>query len=442
MDIQALKNEIVQRLELQAAAEDAARTGMPASDSSSLSGDETGIIAEASKCGKTEIEKLNSHCKEIDQTIRECRQACQDSQQQRRQFIPAPQPQDNLAAAARAAEENAVAACNQFKHDNNLRRDPTGDDRLTQITWVVVVVIVEGMFNSYFFAPASGHGLFGGFATALFIGVVNVGFAFVGGVLGLRYAKNHCNPVFNLTGLAWFLLCMSVCFLMISMATLYRGHLEILQTEDWDSEIIANEANRRAIESLVALNIKELFGSVNSVILFFIGALCAMAGVWKGYEYDDPYPGYGHMWRQKIEAEERHKEAVREHNARRREWLQGNGSKIQGTKIALNKAVNNLRTKQGVLSERIRDMSGIADEAAQLASVLLQFYRSWNSRIRASKPPAYFGTFPTRDDFSLLTEQSADIREQARKMMSEADQMIEECDQEIREVQRVLDAKS
>ena len=273
----------------------------------------------------------------------------------------------------------------------------------------------------------------------MLIGVVNVAFAFWGGVLGLRYAKNHYNPGANLAGLIWFLLCMCVCAAMVSLATLYRVHIEALKVADLDSSLIASQASELAIASLSSLDGSGLFGSVDSIILFFLGSLCAMFGVWKGYEYDDPYPGFGGMWRQMEEAKNRHAEAIDENRGRVQEWKNSYGGGIRQALRTLQDSAGQMRTKARTMYDFRDQIGDAAHLAAELASGLLRAYRVKNQQLRGGTAPGYFSEYPDRKSFALVDKRSGESRRRAEGLYKQAEDLLKSCDEEIRMMRKFLE---
>ncbi len=437
MDINLARDEIAERLQLDEEASRDAHAGVPPPDAASPGGFEVQIMAAAREEGQKYIGRLDQHCRYAEDELKQCEEVLEESKRKRQQAI-AVAPPDIDSETTKRAQDNAIAAYNKFKSDNSISRDATGDDRVTQSVWALVAAIAEGALNSYFFAPASGHGVLGGFATAILIGVVNVAFAFWGGVLGLRYAKNHHNPAANLAGLVWFFLCMTVCLAMVSLATLYRVHIEELKAADLDSSLIAAQASERAIAGLFAMD-GGLFGSVDSIILFFLGALCAMFGVWKGYEYDDSYPGFGAMWRQMEEAKNRHAEAADENRERIQDWKNNYGGGMRQALSVLQDATSTMRTKARAMYD-FRDQTGDAAHlAAELASGLLRAYRVKNQQLRGSAPPAYFAQYPDRKAFTLLDKRGGESRRRAEALYKKSEELLKGCDEEIRVIRKFLE---
>lgn len=438
MDTNQIKEKIAARLGLDADAVQSARTETPATDATALSGHESGIMAAARQFGQKHIALLDTLREETGKAADVCEKMLRNSEVQRRQAVNIKPPESNM-DDMRQAQNSAISAYKRFQNDNKLLRDASGDDRLVQFIWIIVIIIVESALNSHFFAPASGHGVLGGFATASFISIVNVGFAFWAGVLGLRYAKNHCNPAANLGGLFWFLLCILVCAMMISLATFYRGHIETFRSDDLDSVKIAELASAMAVKSLLTVDVSGLFSSVDSVILFFAGMLCAMAGVWKGYEYDDPYPGFGAMWRQKEDAVLRYQDEQQQHNTRINLWRQNQGGNIKQAESTLLHAFNKMKTELDGMNKKCNELAQIPDDTATLASALLQSYRTRNTEIRATDPPPYFSNYPGREDFLPLTEQAAEARRLAVSSREETDALLAKCKDEFRAIQESLE---
>lgn len=217
--------------------------------------------------------------------------------------------------AAYAQFEKASVHLRSFKDENQLRRDILNDDRKIQLMWVFVIVVVEGLLNSWFFQDAFTSGLAGGFLMAFLVSGVNVSFAFIAGVLGLRYLLNHINAVKQLGGAFVFVACIMICSFIVSMTALFRGSMDNIRATDDTlfGDDLLNPAWENAKSLLLNFELFSMFATFGSFIVFFVGFICAILGIWKGYEYDDPYPGYGPLHRTVLEAEVEADEAREEY---------------------------------------------------------------------------------------------------------------------------------
>ncbi len=438
MDINALIRELSDSLGLAEAARNDAAAGIPAADASAPTSTENGAIAAARQTARRCIELLEELTRQTEDALIPCGEALRESRRQRQNANDGAPPESDL-GAARAARDNAAAAYNKFKHDNAIVRDASGDDRLAQFAWAAAIVAAEGAVNSLLFRHAFSGGIAEGFIAAFFIGLVNVGFAFVGGALCLRYAVNHYKLPVKLGGLCGFLMCVSVCAATVAMAAWFRGHVDLLRQEDMDSAQIAVVAWRMSLDSFINADIRELFSSLNGFLLVAVGVLCAMGGVWKGYEYDDPYPGFGDMLRQKENAEELYLEAQQTHDARLLKWRKNSGGGMRRADEELQNAAGELKTAARGMRRAAADAAGLPDAAAALAGGLLSVYRAQNAKIRAAAAPDYFSHYPQGKEFSALFSQSASVRKSAVKNSEAAEALLAECEEERRRVWKALE---
>ena len=433
MDVNALTAELSDRLGLKESAQRDAAAGIPAQSATEPAGAEIQAIAEAEKAGRKAAKMLGSHCQESESAIQKCGNALSDVRRQRQMADDQPPFADDL-DVLRIARDGAVAAYNQFKSDNGLRREASGDDRFVQIIWAIVIMVVEGACNSYFFAPASEFGLAGGFFVAFFISLVNVAFAFAGGALGLRYT-NHCEPGKKLGGILWGAVCFLICAVVVSLSAWFRGHIDALGVDASDNLML--DAWEASLESLKNADFWGLISSLHAFLLMFVGVLCALFGVWKGYEFDDPYPGFGRMFRQKEEAAENYNYAKSEYDERMRAWRSGRKGMLREMLRNLENAVNAMQVAfDGFRRETAS--ANLSAQTEQLSRRLLSVYRQENTTIRADTPPPYFGRFPGRDEFRGLDEEVHRWREKCGALESDVTRLAGECRDEADEIRREL----
>ena len=433
MDVNALTAELAGKLGLKESAQRDAAAGIPARDATEPTGAEVTAVAEAEKAGQKAVKTLGIHCQETEGAIRKCGSVLADVRKRRQAADDQPPSASDL-EILRIARDGAVAAYNRFKSDNGLLREASGDDRFVQIIWALVIMVVEGAFNSYFFAPASEYGIAGGFFAAFFFSFANVACAFVGGALGLRYA-NHCDPAKKLAGALCGIACILGCAVVVSLSAWYRGHIDLLRAEA--SETLALDAWRASIESLRGVDLWGLIASLHAFLLMFVGALCALFGFWKGYEFDDTYPGFGGMFRQKEEATENYNDAKAEHDERMKAWRNGRNGALREMGRDLEQTASAMRVAHEGFRREMAS-ANLSVQAAQLARGLLSVYRQENTAIRADSPPSYFGKFPGEDKFHGLDGESRRWREKCEKLESEVARLADECRDESGEIQREL----
>ena len=436
MDVNALVAEVSERLGLERAAQRDALAGLPKRHSK-LTDTENGAIAEAERCGRKEVQRIDDCLAKAREAIQDCDSTLTQTGPQR-QLVEnqSPPPAADLGGLAED-RDSAIAAYNAFKVDNGLVRDATGDDRVTQLAWAGVIILLEAAVNAYFYMPITELGLLGGLFVALISGLVNVAIAFFGGAAGLRFLS-HIDPLKKLGGVLASIVCLAICALVVSLLALYRGHVDALHAEDLDALTIRNEAWRLALASLQNLDVWALFSSLNSFLLVFVGILCAVVGFWKGWSYDDPYPGYGRMLRRKDEAVEAHENARQNDQKRQSQWRDGRLTALRAAASDLTRATARVSSASEGLWKTFQDSGQLATQTAQLANGLLGVYRNKNAAVRADPPPPYFDDFFDNEHFPILASEMNRCSQEIEHLRRREEQLKDACSEEQSSLQRAL----
>ena len=437
MNIIELASDIAERLQLKESAERDALAGIPAADATVMTNMEMRAVAEAKAEGQKQIESLGEHVRTAEKLGGGLESAMDKARLQLRTSQNLPPPNARAMDNAFSRYKNEQTAYNLFKQANGLTRDAIGDDRRVQIAWALMVVVVEAVFNAHFFGPASEKGLLGGWTIAFFVSFINVGFAFLAGALGLRYVVNHQNPAYKLFGLAWSIACFCAAAVMVSLSALYRGYIDAdvckSKALSEGSEGIGNCASEKTMDAVRALDLGEMFSSVDSVMLFLIGVLCLIFAALKGYEYDDPYPGFGAMNRTVERANEAFEDADSLHQSQRTKWMQSRQPPLTKADRDLEEAATLLQTE--IHAIETAKLADTPEDTQKLAEMLLADYRSANARPSAERP-SYFNQFPGRD--SQLEEAHRQSKQRAEEMLTKGAAMLEESKRLRGEIRRLL----
>ena len=437
MDVNALTREIANKLGLEKAAESDARAGVPARDAAAFAGAETEAVEAARKAGREEAARLGEHCRKAENAAAKCEQTLADVRKQRQNAETGSPPEADL-DIPRRERDRAESNYLKFQQDHDLDRGVGDDDRFVRIVVTLAVVLVEGGLNSYFFAPAFERGLLGGFFVAFFFSIVNVGGAFVGGAFGLRHL-NHRDPWKQMMGLFGFLFCLAVCAVTVALSAWFRGHVDSLRKEDIDALELSSLAWDKSLASLQKADIWGLFSSLNSFLLVFVGALCAIVGFWEGREYDDPYPGFGKMRRLKEEAQDRLDEAQEAHNSRLREWRQNHGGTLREMTQTLQNDAAKMQTVVDGARQAAANAADLRVQTSRLAHGLLSLYRVKNTAIRATSPPPYFvSQFPEDGEFQSIADECNGNIARTREVAEHAARLLRECRDEAANIRRTL----
>ena len=147
--------------------------------------------------------------------------------------------------------------------------------RWTTFGLLFLLIGVEAGLNGFFFAKGSELGLLGGIGTAIGISFVNVVFAFVIGLLPMRWL-NHRNYLVKSVGLI---------FTAIGLVGLVALHGFAAHYRDAMAAVGEDHAYAAARQTLMASPLA--LADLNSFYLFGIGLLWAFLAVWKGTTFDD-----------------------------------------------------------------------------------------------------------------------------------------------------------
>lgn len=265
---------------------------------------------------------------------------------------------------------------------------------------ILALALGETAINAFFYENAQG--LLGGFIVALAVAGINMFGALVLGML-FRY-KNVADREKKIGGWACAVLFILLTIYCNALFAAFRSEYQVL-TDPTDAMQV-RQAFRRASEAAAQVFLINMdFGDLMSFILFGVGILLSGFAFYKGYTYDDKYPGHGDKDRAVKAAkreEQTRQEALREKvkgllNARRQQIQNMLHEPAQlvsaaGTRAAaLEHSRNAFEAQQGAVQ---RDLE-----------LLLRTYRDANTSIRATRPPAYFTVIPS----VLLTLNTAAI---------------------------------
>lgn len=435
MKVNTLAEELKEQLELEHKALQDALAGLPSQDATGLTPAEKEAVDNAGAAAQKEISDATQCKADTIEALRDCKAALQEVNRARqgieRETPPAPADVTSLIEARDRTKAHYTA----FKVQHKLQRDAAGDDRVVQVVWALVIVVLESIFNAYFYAPISDLGLLGGLFTALFVSVINVAFAFFGGVSGLRYL-GHVDPAKKLGGLIAFCMCLFVCVLVVTMSALFRGHADAMSTNALDTGMLMTAAWQASVDSLMALDVFGLFASLHSFLLAFVGAICAIIGFWKGRDFDDPYPGFGAAHRQMENAQTELDDAGAEEEDRQRDWQQEHRKRLLEQSHKLDQSKSRMSAACSGLRQKIESNLHLAEDAATLASDLLSVYRHKNKQIRADDPPSYFDDYNT--DYAFLEDDLGEVSKDLSTLEQDVRDLSDECDEELAEIQTAI----
>ena len=267
----------------------------------------------------------------------------------------------------------------QFKEQNGLSREPqprNWDDKIFNIGIIAVLFLIETFGNASFLAKGNEFGLFGAYTEAVVISFVNLGIAFLLGLLVTNF--NHIHWSRKSVGIISAAVFIVVALFFNLMVAHYR---EITGT-------LLDEGGRLAIASFGAnpLGLKDF----QSWILFFMGFLFAIISFIDGILWDDRYPGYAKCVRVFAEADEAY-------NAFYQASLKALKKTSDEAVQALEEIKQNIllagRQHDSIIDDHRRLIKSFDDHLEHLEHTgnhLLKLYRDTNRAMRDGEAPARF----------------------------------------------------
>ena len=159
-------------------------------------------------------------------------------------------------------------------------------------------------------------------------------------------------------------------------------------------------------------------------------------GFWKGWEYDDPYPGFGRAYRKMEKSQEAYNEAKEQEDERQHEWEQDHKRRLTEEGDRLDRAKAKMEGAYIGFKASIAKAPHLAADAEKLAEGLLSIYRQENAKTRPSPPPDYF------EDYSIPFEHlDEDLRDAARDLTGiedERQRLIDRCEAEQEHIQAAI----
>ncbi|MGH8498203.1 MAG: hypothetical protein ACRERV_05260 [Methylococcales bacterium] len=175
---------------------------------------------------------------------------------------------------------------------------------------------METAVNSWFYQSITNSDLLGGAMIALGVSVVNMGLSTLAGIffryINLRNLKAKIIGHVSLVGFAILTLLLNLvfCFFRDEAMDFLGDSLD----QEPDERKLFSKALMKSTRFLTTLALPSI--SLETFLMFFIGAGCSMIAFYKGYSFDDKYPGHGTLDRKQKKADQVFKEAQKQTRAR------------------------------------------------------------------------------------------------------------------------------
>lgn len=268
-----------------------------------------------------------------------------------------------------------------FKEQHKLRRAArlsSGAWYFLKIALVVLLLLIETIFNGNFLAVGSQRGLLGGVLEAFTFAFLNITFALLFGLLWVRFIthRNILLKLFGLIGIGAY-------FAFAVIINLALAHYRELAEGSGLAEAGREVVTRLASDPFVLTQL-------NSWTLFGVGLLFSIIAFLDGLFWTDPYVGFASVQKRLNAARDDYAGEVEERVELLRDVREEHNAKVQDI----------IRD----LSQRRREAAAIIEHRARLgklfqehqnhlertANKLLTVYREANRKTRTAPEPAHF----------------------------------------------------
>jgi hypothetical protein len=294
----------------------------------------------------------------------------------------------HLARLELEARERELLAFQRRHGLERLPHQPPPSRRTVGVLLVVLIFLVESMFNGMFFASGSEAGLIGGVLQALALSFLNIGAAWLYAAYGFRLMVHRAFAI-KLVG-------------SVATAVYLAWSLGInLMIAHFRDVFIANDGVVGMRELLDRLAFAPLdLADPNSWLLALLGVTLGLVAVIDVVGMDDVYPGFGAAGRRRADAVQAYTDA----KATSLLGLENTRDKAVGEMLDVLSEMKNAEYDLALAidgrSNLYRAFRAFLDHAADTYVRLMQRYRETNQLARADGcVPPRFKTIPTRPEF-------------------------------------------
>ncbi len=294
----------------------------------------------------------------------------------------------------RVEERKALRDLNRFKEDHRLQRTAVyPDSHVKHFAMVFLFLLGECIANTYFFAANSDLGYLGGFFQALVVSIANVGLSYIFAWLALTQL-NHVHRIRKAIGIvstAGYLCAVTAFHLLVA-------HYRDLLTID------PNNAIRLTLTRFAQSPFA--FETLESVVVFVIGALISILAAAKGYTHDDPYPGYGKVHRLHSEKEEAYVRKEMEARGRLVGLLNDAEAKVNQRLAEREERIRKMEDLLNGAKSVVAHIDNVDRRVVEVVNTAITAYREANKSVRTEAVPAWFHTMP---ELNNKLDKGADI---------------------------------
>lgn len=297
---------------------------------------------------------------------------------------------------------NKRRALVRFKDDNDLLQDARyPESKILHLAVLFLILVVEGAFNAFFFSD-NPLGLLGGFFQAVLIAAVNVGVCFLAGRLLL--------PQLNLNNWGarkWGgIILLLVCSAFVIALHLSAAHLREALQQSTDVDYLRSLAfDPRTLQDM------------QSLVLIGLGLVASVVAAIDGYTYDDPYPGYGIVYRAWKSLDDKVDEQMMNYKHAVNDAYDTAVKEIRAIPDNYDATEKKLKEFEGDIATYFACVESYYSQAQGVANALITTFRN-KVEVTWESP----GSFPVSDDLikrALPTLDPAGLKDEAQKQLKD-----------------------
>ena len=285
----------------------------------------------------------------------------------------------------------------QFKKYHQLSREPDfATSKKTFFTLLVVAIlfILEAVGNGILLGSSDIGGYAAGVSAGILIAFLNCGASGLVGYLAFKYTthleKSIKTKYILISGLyIGFIVYLNACLGAYRSET--EKVLEQLVTKANDVQNLSTVQIQETFNKAITPWSSEIEFTFLGLVLTCVGILFAGVSIWKGFNYNDTYPGYGNIGK-KVNF---YKDIIRKIN---KSFVTDISKMEDNSEKELLKTYNNIKKNElnywdanaNLIQKEFINYEQKVDYASRGVNHIIGEYRKENSKIRKSEAPAYF----------------------------------------------------
>lgn len=290
----------------------------------------------------------------------------------------------------------------RFKDDNHLSQDARyPESKVLHLAVLFLILAVEGAINAVFFSD-NPYGWLGGLVPASTIAAANVGVCFIAGRWLLPQLKLNSWGVRKWGGLILLLVCVA----FVIALHLAAAHLrEALQQSAGVDYFVSLAFDPRTLQD------------TQSLVLIGLGLVTSVVAAIDGYTFDDPYPGYGIVYREWKTLDEKAHEQKREYKHAVNDAYDTAVKEIRTIPESYNATEKALKEFKGDFSTYFACVGSYYSQAQGVANALITTFRKKVEAMWESP-----GSFPVSDNLinsALPSLDPAGLKDEVQKQLED-----------------------